>query len=96
MSVLLHGWHGPGQVLDPSGIALDGQGRIYVADSEITGCKSLKIMVHMLGRLVVPSSPMPGVAVAKDGTVYVSDCSDCIYIFDSSGNLTGSGERRVT
>ena len=83
----------PGQVLDPRGIALDGQGRIYVADS---GNNRVQIFenngtyVRSIGGAEVFSDAW-GVAVAKDGTVYVSDsAADCIYIFDSSGNLTGS------
>ena len=83
----------PGQVLDPRGIALDGQGRIYVADS---GNNRVQIFenngtyLRSIGGAEVFSYAW-GVAVAKDGTVYVSDsAADCIYIFDSSGNLTGS------
>ena len=87
----------PSQVRTPKGIALDGQGRIYVADNgndRVQVYENNGTFVRSIGGAEFFTSPW-GVAVAEDGTVYVSDIEeDRIIIFDSSGNFMGSwGER---
>ena len=82
-----------GKVLNPKGITLDGQGRIYVADNEndrVQVFENNGSFVRSIGNNQVFSSPW-GVAVAEDGTPYVSDSeADRIFIFDSTDNLIGS------
>ena len=82
-----------GKVLNPKGITLDGQGRIYVADNEndrVQVFENNGSFVRSIGNNQVFSSPW-GVAVAEDGTLYVSDSqADRIFIFDSTDNLIGS------
>ena len=84
-----------GKVLNPKGITLDGQGRIYVADNEndrVQVFENNGSFVRSIGNNQVFSSPW-GVAVAEDGTLYVSDSeTDRIFIFDSTDNLIGSWE----
>ena len=63
------------QVSNPKGIALDGQGRIYVADNgndRVQVYENNGTFVRSIGGAEFFTSPW-GVAVAKDGTVYVSD-----------------------
>ena len=82
-----------GKVLNPKGITLDGQGRIYVGDNEndrVQVFENNGSFVRSIGNNQVFSSPW-GVAVAEDGTLYVSDSeADRIFIFDSTDNLIGS------
>ena len=81
------------QVSNPKGIALDGYGRIYVADNgnnRVQVFENNGTFVRSIGGVEYFTNPW-GVAVAEDGKIYVSDSeADRILIFDGSGNLIGS------
>ena len=84
---------GEGQVIDPKGINLDRQGRIYVVDSgndRVQVFENNGTFIRSFGSSDIFVRPW-GVAVADDGTVFVSDADlDKIFVFDGVGNLTGS------
>ena len=84
---------GLGQVTNPMGIAIDGQGKIYVVDSgndRIQVFENNGTFLRSFGNSGIFSSAW-GIALAEDGTVYVSDSgANQIRVFDGSGNLTGS------
>ena len=89
--------NGSGQFERPSGIACDGAGKVYVADSwnnrvQVFAAdkKFLKVIGPGCGdgrgELKSPS----GVAVDTSGMVYVSDCNDQIFVFTPEGECVTS------
>ena len=58
---------GPGQMLDPSGIALDGAGNIYVADSGNDRIVRFTGGGNYLGAITQAGRGLRGVAVTPDG-----------------------------
>jgi DNA-binding beta-propeller fold protein YncE len=87
---------GAGQILHPSGMAIDGSGRIYIADADrhriqvFDGVGTLLVAWgrngHGPGELNSPHS----LAIAPDGSVYVSDSwNHRVQHFDAQGNYLG-------
>ena len=93
-----------GQFIYPSGIALDGSGNVYIADSGnnriqvFTGTGEFVRAWNMSG---TDSGELRGIAVDRNGFVYVADCrNNLIQKFTDTGSLccewgacgTGDGE----
>jgi hypothetical protein len=71
---------------DPSGVAVDGNGTIYVTDSNIPTVRKVTPAGEVTTLPVVPSRPL-SVAVDREGTVYVADSG-----YDAILKLTPAGE----
>jgi hypothetical protein len=78
----------PGQLQLPHGVALDSRGRILINDSDNT-----RVSIFDKNGTFVESWPYPsrgGIAVAADGTVYVSDVNIGIVNIIKNGTLVDS------
>lgn len=94
----------PGQLGGPRGIAIDGGGRIYVADEPNRRVSVFTregvFLFHWLipSRFGIDSTPfIRGIHVDGAGLVYVTDVSNCcIHAFDTSGALIARWGSRGT
>lgn len=80
----------PGQLQVPHGVAVDGDGRILVNDSD-----NARVSVFDRDGNFVESWPAPsrgGIVVADDGTVYVSDVNADIVNIVRNGRIVDSVE----
>ncbi|MEM6319282.1 MAG: 3-coathanger stack domain-containing protein [Bacteroidota bacterium] len=80
---------GEGQFESPSGIKIDANGVIYVA--EIDGADAVQKFDsdgHYLSRFITQSEETYGLAIDKSGNIYVADLdADLIYKHANDGNL---------
>jgi len=88
--------NGPGQFTDPRGVAVDSQGRLYVADTGNGRVQSFDANGHFLGEFGRPGrgesefQEPADLAVDAGGTVYVLDPqADSASRFSSDGRFLG-------
>jgi len=88
---------GPGQMLDPSAIALDGAGNIYVADTGNDRIVRFTAAGNYLGAITSVGAGTRGVAVTPDGSRIYATVGNVIRVLSPDGaelaNLGGSGRK---
>ena len=82
----------PGQFNQPEGIAIDGNGNVYVAESTNNRVQKFDATGNWIAQLTGFSQPM-GVAVGPDNSLYVLDIggffgSGRVFKFDAGGHQT--------
>jgi DNA-binding beta-propeller fold protein YncE len=89
-------WHGIGQLQEPSGVAVDASGVVYVADKWNNRIETFSTDGDYLGQWGYKGTANGqlydprGVSVSADGNVYVADTDNSrVQIFTSSGAYVG-------
>ena len=80
----------PGQVLKPRGVAVGLGDSHYIVDSGNARVQVIDAGNNFLRQFGIGLTDPASIALAPDGTAYVSDRSDhALHVFDSSGNPEG-------